>query len=105
MPAYTWISLAVFVVALASGMVWVAINARKAWRRGLPAYRRMTAASASLSGRSTELERRLAALEPKTSQLQRDVARLQRSASRVRVLLGAVQEARTAFRLARFFMP
>jgi len=103
-PAYTWISLAVFVTALVAGAIWVAVNARRAWRRGRPALRRMTAASASLSGRSTELERRLTALEPKTAQLQRDVARLSRSAARARVLLGAVQEARTALRLARLFV-
>jgi len=104
MPAYTLISLAFFLFALVAGALWVGINARKAWRRGLPAYRRLTAASTSLSGRSSELERRLAALEPKTSQLQRDVARLHRSVARARVLLGSVQEARTALRLARLFV-
>jgi hypothetical protein len=104
MPAFVWIALGVFGLCLLAGGIWAAVNALRAWRRGLPAYRRLTAASASMSGRSTELERRLATLEPKTSQLQRDVARLQRSVSRAGVLLGSVQEARTALRLARLFV-
>ena len=105
MPAFVWIALGVFLLCLVGGTIWAAVHGLRAWRRGLPAYRRLTAASASLNGRSTELEQRLAALEPKTSQLQRDVARLQRAVSRARVLLGAVQEAKTALRLARFFTP
>ena len=77
MPAFVWIALGVFGLCLLAGGIWATVNALRAWRRGLPAYRRLTAASASMSGRSTELERRLATLEPKTSQLRRDVARLQ----------------------------
>ena len=103
MPAYVWIALGVFVVCLVAGTVWAGVNGLRAWRRGRPALRRMNDASASLNGRSSELERRLATLEPKTSQLQRDVARLQRSVARFRVLFGAVHEAKTAYRFARFF--
>lgn len=105
MPAYVWISLGVFVVALLAGMIWAGINARRTWRRAVPAYRRMTEASAALNGRSAQLERRLTVLEPKVAQLQRDTARLSRAVARARVLFGAVHEVRTVYRVARFFAP
>jgi hypothetical protein len=105
MPAYTWISLGVFFLFLVGGTVWAAINALRVWRRARPALRRMTAESGALSERSTVLERRLAVLEPKTAQLQRDVARLSRSVARARLLLGAVKELQTVYRVARFLMP
>jgi hypothetical protein len=63
----------------------------------------MSEASASLSGRSTELERRLTTLQPKVAQLQRDRARLTRAVAQFQVLLGSVKEARTAYRVARYF--
>jgi hypothetical protein len=102
-PAYVWIALGVFFVALVAGGIWAGINARKVWR-ARPALKRMTAGSETLSWRSTELERRLAALEPKTSQLQRDVVRLKRSVARARLLFGAVKEVQTVYRVARFFV-
>jgi hypothetical protein len=104
-PAYVWIALGVFFLCLVGGSIWALINGLRAWRRGFPAYRRMNEASALLSGRSTALERRLAALEPKTSQLQREVTRLHRSVARARLLFGAVKEAQTVYRVARFFAP
>ncbi len=104
MPTFVWIALGVFLVALVAGGIWAGVNARRAWKRGLPAYKRMSEASASLSGRSTELERRLAVLEPKVAHLQRETARLARAVARARVLLGSVQETRTALRLARLFV-
>jgi hypothetical protein len=104
-PAYVWIALGVFVLCLVGGSIWAAVNGLGAWRRGRPALRRMNDASASLKGRSTELERRLATLEPKTSRLQRDAAGLQRSVAQARVLLGAIKEARTVYRVARCFTP
>jgi hypothetical protein len=104
MPAYVWISLGVFLVCLVAGAIWAGVNALRAWR-GVPALRRLSAASAALSGRSTELERRLTVLQPKVAHLQHETARLQRGVARARVLLGAVQEARTVARVARLFVP
>jgi hypothetical protein len=104
-PAYVWISLGVFFLALVAGGIWAGVNARRAWKRGLPAYRRMTEAAETLSGRSTELERRLAVLEPKVAELQRDTARLSRAVAKIGVLFGAVHEVRMVYRVARIFGP
>jgi hypothetical protein len=104
-PTFVWIALGVFVLCLVGGMIFALVNGLRVWRRARPALKRINAESAALNERSTELERRLAALEPKTSQLQRDVGRLHRSVARVRVLFGAVHEAKTAYRVARFFTP
>jgi hypothetical protein len=104
-PAYVWIALGVFLVCLVAGTIWAGVNALRAWRRGRPALRRMNDAAALLSGRSTDLERRVAVLEPKTSQLHRDVAHLRGSIARLGVLFGSIKEAKTAYRVARFFTP
>ena len=104
MPAFVWIALGVFVLCFVAGGVWALANGLRAWRRWKPALERMDAESAALSERSTALQMRLAALEPKTTQLHRDVARLQRATTRARLLLGAVGEVHTVFRVARFFM-
>lgn len=105
MPSYVWISLGVFLLALVAGGIWAGINARRAWKRGLPAFERMNTASLTLNSRSAVLERRLTTLQPKVARLQRDKARLDRSIARARVLFGAVQEVRTVYRLARIFGP
>jgi hypothetical protein len=105
MPAFVWIALGVFVLCLAGGTVWALLNGLRAWRRGRPALKRMNTESAALTERSTALERRLATLEPKTAQLQRDMARLSRALARARLLLGAVNEVHTVYRVARFFVP
>jgi hypothetical protein len=103
-PAFVWIALGVFFLCLVSGSLYTLVNGLRVWRRARPALERMSAESAALSERSTALERRLATLEPKTAQLQRDVARLSRAVARARLLLGAVHEVRTVYRVARFFM-
>jgi hypothetical protein len=104
-PSYVWISLGVFLLALVAGGIWAGINARRAWKRGLPAFERMNTASLTLNSRSAVLERRLTTLQPKVVRLQRDKARLDRSIARARVLFGAVQEVRTVYRVARIFGP
>jgi hypothetical protein len=104
-PSYVWISLGVFFIALIAGAIWAGINARRAYTRGLPAFRRMSEAAESLNGRSAKLERGLTVLEPKVAQLQRDRARLSRAVAKARVLFGAVQEVRTVYRVARIFGP
>ena len=105
MPSYVWISLAFFLLTLLGGGTWSGINARRAWTRGLPAFRRVTAASASLDGRTAELERRVTALGPKIEQMQHDTARLSGAVGRARVLFGAVHELRTVYRVVRLFGP
>jgi hypothetical protein len=104
-PAFVWIALAVFCLCLLGGATWALVNGLRAWRRARPALKRMRSESAALSWRSTALERRLAALEPKTAQLQRDIARLSRTVARARLLLGAVHEIQTVYRVAKFLMP
>lgn len=105
MPSFVWIALGAFALALVSGSVWTGVNARRALKRGLPAFERMTQASQSLVRRSSELERHVAELQPKVARLQRERARLERSVARARVLFGAVQEVRTVYRIARIFGP
>jgi hypothetical protein len=105
MPLYTWIALGIFVAGLVLGTIWVAINALRAWRRGRPSLRRMTATSDELTARAIGLERRMATLQTKTAALQSDAARLSGSLGRAAVLLGAVNEAKTAFDRIRLFMP
>jgi hypothetical protein len=104
-PAFVWIALGVFVLCLVGGAIYALVNGLRAWRRGRPALERMKAESAALTERSTALERRLATLEPKTAQLQREVARLSRALARARLLLGAVHEVNTVYRVARFLIP
>lgn len=105
MPAYTWISLAFFVLALAGGAVWAGINGLRVWRRGRPAIARMRASSTTLSARSAELERRLAELEPKVAQLQRDGERLARSIAFARRQWGVIREAKSMLALASLLAP
>jgi hypothetical protein len=105
MPAFVWIALGVFFVCFLAGAIWALANGLRAWRQARPALERMNAESAALSERSTALERRLTTFEPKTAQLQRDMARLSRAVARARLLLGAVGEVHTVFRVARFFVP
>lgn len=105
MPTYTWIALVIFVTGLVLGTIWVAINGFRAWRRGRPSLRRMNATSAELTARAIGLEQRLATLQTKTAALQSDAARLSGSLGRAAVLLGAVNEAKTAFDRIRLFMP
>jgi hypothetical protein len=93
-PLYVWIALGIFVAGFVLGLVWCTIRFVAFWRHGRPGLKRMIAAADAMQARTTALEQRMAILE----------GRLKIAAARARVLLSAVQDAKTLVdRVAVFF--
>jgi cell division protein FtsB len=103
-PLYVWIALVIFVAGLVLGLVWCTIRFVAFWRHGRPALKRMLAEADAMQARTTALEQRMAMLEERRAALEREAGRLKIAVARARVLLGAVQDAKTLVdRVAVFF--
>jgi hypothetical protein len=104
-PIADWAALAFFLVALAAGTVWVAVNAVQAWRRTRQVPRRMLGRIDELAVSATVLERRAAGLSAGSDVLQRNVAHLAVSLARLRVIVAATQDVRATVARVRMFLP
>jgi hypothetical protein len=101
MPQFVWIALAVNLVCLVSGAIWLTVNALRAWRRGWPVVRSISVAADDLPPKIADLEARVNALEPRVADLQQSTASLSASVARARLLLDAALQARGTIAFAR----
>ncbi len=105
MSAAIWAGIGVVCFAVAGGTAWVGWQLLRGWRelRRLPAG--MLAQVAELNEGLAALEQRVGGVEREIAELQANVERLTVSLARARVLIGAVDEVRSAVASARALLP
>ncbi|HST25624.1 MAG TPA: hypothetical protein VLJ76_06505 [Gaiellaceae bacterium] len=105
MTTAVWAAFGFLCLAVAGSFAWVVYQLVQAWRQ----VRRLPAGSLEQIGQMTrslsDVEKRVAGLEHQLTDLQQQVDGLSVSLARARVLMGAVQEVRSAVASARSFIP
>ena len=99
-----WVGLGIFCIAVAAGTAWVGYQLVRSWRqlRELP---RLVDELGRLNRNVSDVERRVASVQLQISDLQRQADSLSVTLARARVLMGAVNEVRSAVDSVRTFLP
>jgi hypothetical protein len=100
-----WSALGFFLIVLLAGLIGLTITGLRAWRTVRAVQRESTDVLGRVMRSADTLTANLDRLERKARNLELAVADLRRSLARAGVLLGAVQEIRSAVSGVRAFVP
>ena len=99
-----WVGLAVFLVAIVAGMIWVGYQVVRSWRH-LKGLTRLLDELGKLNRNVADLQMRVASVEVRMADLQHQVDGLSVTLARGRVLAGAAREVRETFDSVRSYLP